>query len=235
MAKERKCRKFDFSKSNENRFDFTKDEPDVVETPQQPNSGSSTDVPTPQPDKKSNTGKIVGGIAAAAAILAGVYFFGIKDHGNTGNNTGAQTEQIAQAGETDQPETAQQAGTIEDATSGEEAIVNNDSETPAPVEANETPASGDNSNAATPAKAGEKKAGESSTNKTPVAESTQPKQNNTATVVSVSAPLSGDVVENAKRVIRGDFGNGKERKDRLGDSYEEIQAKVNEIYHQKNS
>lgn len=229
MAKERNSRKFDFSKSNENRFDFTKDEPDVVETPQQPNSGSSPDVPTPQPEKKPNTGKIVGGIAAAAAILAGVYFFGIKGDDDAVNDGGAPTEQTAQACETAQPETAQQAGDTEDVTA------NNDSETPAPVEANETPASGDNSNAATPAKAGEKKAGESSTNKTPVAESTQPKQNNTATVVSVSAPLSGDVVENAKRVIRGDFGNGKERKDRLGDSYEEIQAKVNEIYHQKNS
>ncbi len=228
MAKERNRRKFDFSKSSENRFDFTKDEPDVVESPQQIGGEN-------KPPRKSNTGKIVGGIAAAAAILAGVYFFGIKGDDDAVNDGGAPTEQTAQACETAQPETAQPAGTTEDATSGEEATVNNDSETPAPVETNETPASGDNSNAATPAKAGEKKAGESSTNKTPVAESTQPKQNNTATVVSVSAPLSGDVVENAKRVIRGDFGNGKERKDRLGDSYEEIQAKVNEIYHQKNS
>lgn len=231
MAKERNSRKFDFSKSNENRFDFTKDEPDVVETPQQPNSGSSPDVPTPQPDKKSNTGKIVGGIAAAAAILAGVYFFGIKDHGNTGKNTGAQTEQIAQAGETDQPETAQQAGDTEDATA------NNDSEAPAPVEAKETPASGDNSNAATPAKAEEKQAEKPSATETPAAKPAQPSQPNSGSTTSAkqstaSALVSGDVVENAKRVIRGDFGNGQERKDKLGSAYAEIQGKVNEMYRQ---
>ena len=41
-----------------------------------------------------------------------------------------------------------------------------------------------------------------------------------------------DVVENAKRVIRGDFGNGQERKDKLGSAYAEIQSKVNEMYRQ---
>lgn len=42
--------------------------------------------------------------------------------------------------------------------------------------------------------------------------------------------LSNDLEENAKRVIRGDFGNGQVRKNALGDAYFEIQAKVNEMY-----
>lgn len=42
--------------------------------------------------------------------------------------------------------------------------------------------------------------------------------------------LSGDVELNARRVIRGDFGNGQVRKDKLGVSYSEIQSKVNEMY-----
>lgn len=47
------------------------------------------------------------------------------------------------------------------------------------------------------------------------------------------ASISGSVEENARRVIHGDFGNGAARKQRLGDQYSEIQAKVNEIYRQK--
>lgn len=44
--------------------------------------------------------------------------------------------------------------------------------------------------------------------------------------------MSGDVELNARRVIRGDFGNGQVRKDKLGVSYSEIQSKVNEMYRQ---
>lgn len=42
--------------------------------------------------------------------------------------------------------------------------------------------------------------------------------------------LEGTLEEKAKRVIRGEFGNGQERKNLLGSSYEEIQSKVNEMY-----
>ena len=47
------------------------------------------------------------------------------------------------------------------------------------------------------------------------------------------ASISGSVEENARRVIHGDFGNGAARKQRLGDQYSEIQAKVNEMYQQR--
>lgn len=45
--------------------------------------------------------------------------------------------------------------------------------------------------------------------------------------------LSSDLEENAKAVIRGDFGNGQERKEALGNSYTEIQNRVNEIYRER--
>lgn len=38
-----------------------------------------------------------------------------------------------------------------------------------------------------------------------------------------------DVDKLAKEVIRGNFGNGQERKDLLGENYEEIQKRVNEL------
>lgn len=42
--------------------------------------------------------------------------------------------------------------------------------------------------------------------------------------------LNGSLEQKAKHVIRGDFGNGQERKDKLGSEYETIQSKVNELY-----
>lgn len=49
---------------------------------------------------------------------------------------------------------------------------------------------------------------------------------------STSAPTipQGTIEEKAKRVIRGDFGNGTERKQALGSEYNLIQSKVNEMY-----
>ena len=38
-----------------------------------------------------------------------------------------------------------------------------------------------------------------------------------------------DVEKLAKEVIRGNFGNGQERKDLLGENYEKIQKRVNEL------
>lgn len=47
---------------------------------------------------------------------------------------------------------------------------------------------------------------------------------------SESSSLSSDDVEKlANEVIRGNFGNGQQRKDLLGDNYSEVQSRVNEI------
>ena len=42
--------------------------------------------------------------------------------------------------------------------------------------------------------------------------------------------LASIIEEQAKQVIRGDFGNGEERKQKLGAAYSEVQRKVNEMY-----
>lgn len=48
---------------------------------------------------------------------------------------------------------------------------------------------------------------------------------------TASAPApTGDVETMARRVIRGDYGNGQVRKDKLGTTYAEIQGRVNEMY-----
>lgn len=62
----------------------------------------------------------------------------------------------------------------------------------------------------------------------PVAEST-PEINTSNN--SNSAKLSEEYVEEmVLKVIRGNYGNGQERKDKLGDEYNDIQSKVNEYY-----
>lgn len=52
-----------------------------------------------------------------------------------------------------------------------------------------------------------------------------------ATVESKAVNLTSSTVEEkAKSVIRGEFGNGEERKSKLGSEYSVIQKKVNEMY-----
>jgi len=42
--------------------------------------------------------------------------------------------------------------------------------------------------------------------------------------------LDGSLDDKARQVIRGNFGNGAERRQKLGDEYAEIQNRVNEMY-----
>jgi hypothetical protein len=193
--------------------------------------------PVPETPKKSNTGKIIGCVAAAAAILAGVYFFGIKGDDKTGDDVNPQTEQVAQAGDVTQPEATSPTDASEEGTAEEKGTVSDAPETVSPTEASETPAKTGKEQSQTPAQPEEKKADKPSSvapsATKPVQQTQSPKNNATATqIASASAPIGGDVVENAKRVIRGDFGNGQERKDKLGSAYAEIQSKVNEMYRQ---
>jgi len=189
--------------------------------------------PTPEPGK-SNTGKIVGGIAAAAAILAGVYFFGIKGDDKSGTDAGTPpTEQVAQAGETAQPEATTQTNVPEDGTTEEANAVSNSPEASSPTDNSETSVAG-NDTPTTPKSEGkqsETPASNAPSSSKPV-QQTPSKQIDVTNnkIAAASAPIGGDVVENAKRVIRGDFGNGQERKDKLGSAYSEIQSKVNEMY-----
>lgn len=49
------------------------------------------------------------------------------------------------------------------------------------------------------------------------------------TTVASNANVSNDVEAEAMKVIRGDYGVGQERKDKLGTKYETIQSRVNEL------
>lgn len=221
--------------------------PKVAESPKveikkkQPETPVTPVTPTPsEPGKKSNTGKIVGGVVAAAAILAGIYFFEIKNNDTKTGEDEAQSEQVAQADNSvnkpKEKDTSATDKTANASESGKDATENetteaNPSDTDGSSSDNEIPAANAGNNASAAAKP-EARPVDKPTSQ-PVQQS-QAKQNATSKpdTPTASEPLSGDVSENARRVIRGDFGNGKERKDKLGAAYSEIQSKVNEMYRQ---
>lgn len=164
--------------------------------------------PNQTPAKHANTGKIWGGIAITAAILVGVYFLGFNRNDNTGDNhVSTPTKQTTPIGETTQLGANEQIETSDTATRREGTAADNNSETTASSKANENPVSTQS-------------------------QVTQQKQDITSIASVATIPMSDNVEENARRVIRGDFGNGQERKDKLGSAYAEIQSKVNEMYRQ---
>lgn len=194
---------------------------------------------TPQPEKKSNTRKVIGGLVAAAAIIVGIFFFINNKDGERGNN-GTPTEVIAQNTENqNEGNDAPAAETSnEDVSAESKGVPANTSEAPAAENTDESPAN--TTSSANPAKANDNQVAERPAKRNPatIAEPVKPVQSKPAATQTTkpfsvtSAPVSGDVEENARRVIRGDFGNGQERRDKLGSSYSEIQGKVNEMYRQ---
>ncbi|WP_278901691.1 hypothetical protein [Leyella stercorea] len=206
-------------------------------TPTQPKTEQKpqTVSPTPQPEKKSNTGKVIGGLVAAA-IIAGIFFF-INNKESEGGKDSTQTEVIAQNTENQNEgyDAPAAENSNEDASAESNGVPANGSEAPGAENTDKSPAN--TTSSAKPAKANDNQVAEQPTKQNPatIAEPAQSKPASTETTKpspSTSAPVSGDVEENARRVIRGDFGNGQERKDKLGSSYSEIQGKVNEMYRQ---
>lgn len=214
-------------------------EPKPAHVPTQPTAEPKQEPkpvsPTPQPKKKPNTGKVIGGLIAAA-IIAGIFFF-INNKESENSNDNTQTEAIAQNTENQNKGNNALAAenSNEDASAESKGVPANGSEAPVAENTDKYPAN--TTSSANHAKANDNQVAEQPTKQNPatIAEPAQSKPaatQNTKPSSSTSVPVSGDVEENARRVIRGDFGNGQERKDKLGSSYSEIQDKVNEIYRQ---
>lgn len=70
------------------------------------------------------------------------------------------------------------------------------------------------------------------TNDSSKVDSTALTPTSTDSVSNSTSQVNGNLEENALQVIRGVFGNGQERKDKLGSVYSEIQGRVNEMYRQ---
>lgn len=173
---------------------------------------------TQQPNPSSNgKGKKLG-VLIVIVVIAVVAFFLLKPD-NSGNDVSvsspATSETVAQNADNDQIQEAEQP--ISESTSNEES-------TPVVEEGKSNKEAGDNNKPTTTSEQeGKTQTTSETTNQTKdvASETTQKKE---------AIPVGSSIEEKAKLVIRGDFGNGEERKMKLGSEYSAIQNKVNEMY-----
>ena len=173
---------------------------------------------TQQPNPSSNgKGKKLG-VLIVIVVIAVVAFFLLKPD-NSGNDVSvsspATSETVAQNADNDQIQEAEQP--ISESTSNEES-------TPVVEEDKSNKEAGDNNKPTTTSEQeGKTQTTSETTNQTKdvASETTQKKE---------AIPVGSSIEEKAKLVIRGDFGNGEERKMKLGSEYSAIQNKVNEMY-----
>lgn len=173
---------------------------------------------TQQPNPSSNgKGKKLG-VLIVIVVIAVVAFFLLKPD-NSGNDVSvsspATSETVAQNADNDQIQEAEQP--ISESISNEES-------TPVVEEDKSNKEAGDNNKPTTTSEQeGKTQTTSETTNQTKdvASETTQKKE---------AIPVGSSIEEKAKLVIRGDFGNGEERKMKLGSEYSAIQNKVNEMY-----
>lgn len=172
--------------------------------------------PIPPPPPPFPIGKIIAILAVVAVIVGGIFYF-ISNNGDKGNGNPS-TEAIAQKGE------KQDANKDTTMTETEN---NKDSVSGVPDSNSEASASGGVEDC--PSVKESTTSPSAPDNKYGAEQSERPVTESRATSNTLQR---GDVEASARRVIRGDFGNGQVRKDRLGTAYIEIQGKVNEMYRQ---
>lgn len=174
---------------------------------------------TQQPNPSgSGKGKKLG-VFMLIAVIAVVAFFLLKPE-NSGNDVSvsspATSEAVAQNTDNAQKQEVEQP--VSESTPNEES-------TPVVEEDKSNNEVSDN-NGNKPANVSEQEEKTQATTET----RTQTKEIASKTTQKEEAIPVGSIEEKAKLVIRGDFGNGEERKMKLGSEYSAIQNKVNEMY-----
>lgn len=163
-------------------------------------------------------------VVAVIAVVA-IVFWPNGDKGSDEQTAQIVTENVQSA--EDDNSVGDNATKVEQGESGEQIVEQVSENESAPEEASKTPKVGETTpekpNVVQPADNTSK-----SVNSKP-----QPTNNTPSIASHVSGTLTGDVEQDAKAVIRGEFGNGANRKAALGNRYQEIQDKVNEIYRNK--
>lgn len=193
---------FDISKGGKRKFDLSKDDDEPVVAPvaqPQPTDSVNSVNPAPEPEEKKN-GKWLWVILAIIAIILLIWWL----------LPGKSTESSPIVEE----ETIEKVTTPAENT-GE---VSNEAEIPSGGDAVEENANNDESSNPSEAVVNTQET-------TPAAPQTT---NNVATNNAPSV-VSNDVEAEAIKVIRGEYGIGQERKDKLGKHYEAIQRRVNEL------
>jgi flagellar basal body-associated protein FliL len=154
-------------------------------------------------------------IIALAVIIIGIGVFWLMNKNNTNQN---QTETVVN---NEVPVTAPSEANTSQTTDGTNITAGDTDQT---SEVNSSPSPSTESPSVN----------ENTANST---ETSTPNTNQSSTANGVpssnSTLQSGSIEDKARQVLTGAFGNGVDRKRALGDQYEAIQAKVNELYRDK--
>ena len=207
--------------------------PEVQETPV--NSTGSSIPPTPhnpstptREPKGSSKAWIWILVVVIAAIIAFFCFKnrGNKEDGTVDEETGVpQTEQVDSTAKKESPES----------TVGEKATNDGQESTDNAGSYNASEASDAPAEPKAETNVGHKVAPAAKvpeTNGATASVKQEKKQTSSSPASNPTEQVSGNLEEKARQVIRGAFGNGQERKDKLGSAYSEIQGRVNEMYRQ---
>lgn len=214
-SKRKSTRKFNLEKHVKRSFNLEKE---VAATPAPSAEAPATPQPAPTPapagggdatqtGNGGNKGKHVLSLVVGLAVVAAIGFAAFR--GCSGNSSQPVDEPVVDTVMDEQPTAPTDSTQRADSTQ----LGGGDQDTPAGAP-NEVQPQDDAVNAATP--------------------SAQPETSTPSTPSATKAATpSKDVDAEVQKVLRGDYGNGQERKDKLGSSYTKIQRAVNRYYRSK--
>ena len=214
-SKRKSTRKFNLEKHVKRSFNLEKE---VAATPAPSAEAPATPQPAPTPapagggdatqtGNGGNKGKHVLSLVVGLAVVAAIGFAAFR--GCSGNSSQPVDEPVVDTVMDEQPTAPTHSTQRADSTQ----LGGGDQDTPAGAP-NEVQPQDDAVNAATP--------------------SAQPETSTPSTPSATKAATpSKDVDAEVQKVLRGDYGNGQERKDKLGSSYTKIQRAVNRYYRSK--
>lgn len=214
-SKRKSTRKFNLEKHVKRSFNLEKE---VAATPAPSAEAPATPQPAPTPapagggdatqtGNGGNKGKHVLSLVVGLAVVAAIGFAAFR--GCNSNSSQPVDEPVVDTVMDEQPTAPTDSTQRADSTQ----LGGGDQDTPAGAP-NEVQPQDDAVNAATP--------------------SAQPETSTPSTPSATKAATpSKDVDAEVQKVLRGDYGNGQERKDKLGSSYTKIQRAVNRYYRSK--
>lgn len=214
-SKRKSTRKFNLEKHVKRSFNLEKE---VAATPAPSAEAPATPQPAPTPapagggdatqtGNGGNKGKHVLSLVVGLAVVAAIGFAAFR--GCSGNSSQPVDEPVVDTVMDEQPTAPTDSTQRADSTQ----LGGGDQNAPADAP-NEVQPQDETVNAATP--------------------SAQPETSTPSTPSATKAATpSKDVDAEVQKVLRGDYGNGQERKDKLGSSYTKIQRAVNRYYRSK--
>lgn len=214
-SKRKSTRKFNLEKHVKRSFNLEKE---VAATPAPSAEAPATPQPAPTPapagggdatqtGNGGNKGKNVLSLVVGLAVVAAIGFAAFR--GCNSNSSQPVDEPVVDTVMDEQPTAPTDSTQRADSTQSE----GGDQNTPAGAP-NEVQPQDETVNTATP--------------------SAQPETSTPSTPSATKAATpSKDVDAEVQKVLRGDYGNGQERKDKLGSSYSKIQRAVNRYYRSK--